>query len=200
MNRFSRLGESPAVGRGSLNNRSYYSSGTQQMDHASSMSSPTPQPPPVPPNESPVYYRPDSDALGNAPMTSATTSPTTTTTPATAAASPSTARGNVLSGISNISERDRVHLRQISDTTVSSVTTAAGGDRVFAGGPVAAARDGLVESPAVVSPPGAGPVEAAADYLSARGQGSASAGSPLRRSVFTERREDMNGEDESRRA
>lgn len=43
----------------------------------------------------------------------------------------------VLSGISNLSERDRAHLRQISDTTVSSVTTAPG-----AGGGGAAAGNG----------------------------------------------------------
>ncbi|GAB1316689.1 Kelch repeat-containing protein [Madurella fahalii] len=183
--RFSHLSESPAIGRGSVNNGSYYSNGTQQVDHASTVSSSTPQPPPVPPNASPVYYRPDSDALGDAPMTSATTSPTTTTT-----ASPDTARGNVLSGISNLSERDRTHLRQISDTTVSSVTTAPGVDRVLVGGP-AGAREGFVDSPAVVSPPTMGPAEGA-DYLSARGQGS-SGESPLRRSVFTERNEDMNG-------
>lgn len=186
INRMSHLGESPAVGRGSLNNGSFYSNGTQQIDHASTGSGPTPQPPPpVPPNASPVYYRPDSDALGNAPMTSATTSPTTTTT-----ASPNTARGNVLSGISNLSERDRTHLRQISDTTVSSVTTVPGGDRVFLNSP-AAVREGFVESPAVVSPPAAGPAEGV-DYLSAQEQRSSSGGSPLRRSVFTERTEDMN--------
>lgn len=62
-----------------------------------------------------------------------------------------------------------------------------------------------MESPAVVSPPTAGPVGESADYLSAQplgqqGQGGQGGqqpppGSPLRRSVFVERREDMNGDE-----
>lgn len=67
------------------------------------------------------------------------------------------------SGVSEVSERDRAHLRQISDATVSSVGTQGGGDRVLpeAGGQAA----------------GAGP----------------STTSPLRRSIFRESREDMGG-------
>lgn len=219
---------------GSVNNPTLYPA-THQTDHATPpphSSSPHPSPPPIPlDSESPVFYRPDSDALGQAPTTatSAATSPTGTTTAGaspvnTAATSPST-RDKVLSGISNLSERDRAHLRQISDTTVSSVTTAPGmgasggngyghgggveRERMLSGvsalsttaaynggGGATAAGDqhhhhhghggvGVVESPAVVSPPTAtaGPGEGA-DYLSARpAQGQQS---PLRRSVFQE--------------
>ncbi|KAK4040743.1 hypothetical protein C8A01DRAFT_45947 [Parachaetomium inaequale] len=203
----------------SLNNTTAYPS-THQTDHATP--SPHPSPPPIPHDESPVFYRPDSDALGRAPTTSATTSPTGTTT-TVGGTSPVTRDNKVLSGISNISERDRAHLRQISDTTVSSVTTAPGGagiggnngngegggarERVLSGvsalsGTTSATGGGgagmVVESPAVVSPPTAtaGPGEGA-DYLSARsagqGQQQQGPGSPLRRSVFSE---DISGGEE----
>jgi hypothetical protein len=158
----------------------------------------------------------------------------------------------VLSGISNLSERDRAHLRQISDTTVSSVTTAPGqgggaamgngnggngngnggtgaerermlsgvsalsgvtGAGIYGlgagggpgGGGDSRAVSTVAESPAVVSPPTAtaGPGEGV-DYLSARplqNQGQQQqqeqrngAGSPLRRSVFSE---DISGGEES---
>jgi hypothetical protein len=129
----------------------------------------------------------------------------------------------VLSGISNLSERDRAHLRQISDTTVSSVTTAPSGSvagnnngaggrasygsaaplgsdgggeggrmRIVVGG---ADDRGIVESPAAVSPPTAGPVQGGGEFLAAagrplvgqgQGQGQQGMGSPLRRSVFSE--------------
>ncbi|KAK4134714.1 hypothetical protein BT67DRAFT_496644 [Trichocladium antarcticum] len=122
--------------RGSLNSGTFYTSGgTQQTDHASisQQFQPLPCPPPIPDDESPIYYRPDSDALGPGPLptsSSTTTSPasaTTTSTPAAAAAAagPPPPRDNkVLSGISNLSDSDRSHLRQISDGTVSSMTTA----------------------------------------------------------------------------
>ncbi|KAL2024610.1 hypothetical protein VTK56DRAFT_7653 [Thermocarpiscus australiensis] len=210
------------------NGSSYYSNGGQQIDHASTISrsspSPHPPPPPAPPDESPVYYRPDSDALGNPPplTSSAGTSPTDTTATNTATNNTATRRSNVvLSGVSNLSERDRAHLRQISDTTVSSVTTAAAGNRISDGGgggggagATLAGHDNnnnnsnrLVESPAVVSPPTAGPAAEegeGGDSFSARqiaqqrqgqGQGQGQGGTHTpRRSVFFERREDMNGD------
>ncbi|KAK4158321.1 hypothetical protein C8A00DRAFT_10974 [Chaetomidium leptoderma] len=190
------LSTSSATTRASLNNPNL-SPTTHQTDHVatttSARPSPYPSPPPIPQNdnddESPIFYRPDSDALGRGTTTSATTSPTTV--PATTSSSPIRPRDNkVLSGISNLSERDRVHLRQISDTTVSSVTTAPGGgmggggngngnereQRVLSGVSALSAAGGggvgsIVESPAVVSPPTAtaGPGEyGGGDYLSAR--------------------------------
>ncbi|KAL2196773.1 hypothetical protein P885DRAFT_69259 [Corynascus similis CBS 632.67] len=195
----------------SLNNNEHYSS-THQTDYANS-SSTHPTPPPNPQVESPIFYRPDSDALGQAPGgTSATTTPTS----AAAGRSASGRSNKVLSGISNISERDRMHLRQISDTTVSSVTTApnnggnggsnnveggGGRDRVLSsvsalssvGGYVigdgSSNRGGVggLESPAAISPPTAtaGPGEGA-DYLGVRPSGGQTPASPLRRSIFSE--------------
>ncbi len=188
----------------SLNNPTLYPT-THQTDHANPTPPPAagrafvPTPPPIPQDESPVFYRPDSDALGRAPPMSATS------TNASPIAS-TTTRGAVLSGISNISERDRAHLRQISDTTVSSIGGYGEGERrgervsaLSTNGtpaglvpPVVTDR-GLVESPAAVSPPTATQEGFAGDYLNARllgGQGSPA--SPLRRSVFSE---DINGDD-----
>ncbi|KAH6634479.1 hypothetical protein B0J18DRAFT_406123 [Chaetomium sp. MPI-SDFR-AT-0129] len=128
----------------SLNNSTNYSS-THQTDHASTPSQsqppshsafpiPTP-PPPMAQVESPIYYRPDSDALPRGVMTgSAATSPTNTNTnptntpvsPVPVAVQGAAGRDKFLSGISNLSERDRAHLRQISDTTISSLATAPG--------------------------------------------------------------------------
>lgn len=189
----------------SLNNTTLYST-THQTDHANPTSPPgagrafLPTPPPIPQDESPVFYRPDSDALGREPPTSATS------TNASPIASTTTTRGAVLSGISNISERDRAHLRQISDTTVSSIGGYGDGDRrgervsaLSTNGtpaglvPPGVTDRGLVESPAAVSPPTATQEGFAGDYLNARllgGQGSPA--SPLRRSVFSE---DINGDD-----
>lgn len=118
-----------------------------------------------------------------------------------AAAGVSPTRGE--SGVSGLSERDRAHLRQISDTTVSSVGTAGGG-----GPPLAPVPDNSPVTPGAggtlgpISPPTPHSAEAD-DYL---GAGSAAArrgpptspgvgptGSPLRRSVFFEHREDMGG-------
>ncbi|KAL1843308.1 hypothetical protein VTJ49DRAFT_2125 [Mycothermus thermophilus] len=169
--------------------------------------SPTPphlQPPPIPQDESPVYYRPDSDALPRAPLhtagaSSIATSPATPTTAGvspggSAAAAAPAATQRVLSGVSNLSERDRTHLRQISDTTVSSVTTGLGvgpnGQRVSTG-PMA----GLEESEPTVS--GEQTVllaqQAGARTWVAPGQGQGQgqglttpAGPATRRSVFSE--------------
>lgn len=94
-----------------------------------------PTPPPMAQVESPIFYRPDSDALPRGIMTgSAATSPTNTNTnaantpvsPAPVAVQGAGGRDKFLSGISNLSERDRAHLRQISDTTISSLATAPG--------------------------------------------------------------------------
>lgn len=114
----------------SLNDPTHYPT-THQTDHASSASHPPssyPTPPPIPhDDESPIFYRPDSDALGRAPPLSATTASPSTPGGGTGTGtfSSRTRENKVLSGISNLSERDRAHLRQISDTTVSSVTTTA---------------------------------------------------------------------------
>jgi hypothetical protein len=199
---------SSAAGAAAHSSNNTVSDPSVQQTDRSPLSQPTP--PPIPHDDSPVLHRPDSDALGHAPTTTATsagTSPTGTSPTGTAtatSASPGGAdasRSKVLSGISNISERDRAHLRQISDTTVSSVTTAGP-----SGGPGGGAmvepisiRTGsaIVESPAVVSPPTA--TGDAPDYLSARsvsGIGSTlgqQASSPLRRSVFSE---DISGGEE----
>ena len=126
----------------------------------------------------------------------------------------STARNAVLSGVSNISERDRAHLRQISDTTVSSFGYGGGGngeggagnggggggrERVSAlsvnngvgivGGEPVVDR-GIVESPGAVSPP-----TASGEGFEFLGLGAAARAqqSPLRRSVF---QEDINGDGE----
>lgn len=204
LTRHSHLGESPAVGRGAVNNGSFYSNGTNQIDHASTIShpvsafgvTPPPPPPPPPPKDSPVTsYRPDSDALGN-PL-----SVGSTPTSATGTGTHSTMRNAVLSGISNLSERDRSHLRQISDTTVSSITSghAQLHQPLHADGRILSPT--VVESPGLVTPPSSSALETdGIDYLSARplpGQNNnnnlnASASSPLRRSVFTESRDDMS--------
>ncbi|KAK4683263.1 hypothetical protein QC764_123530 [Podospora pseudoanserina] len=195
--------ESPAVGRGSVNKGSSYPKNTHQVDHASNISSlgSTPPPPPqqpatIPEHYGTSFYRPDSDALGNPPVTTPTSGHPTNGTS-------STLRNQVLSGISNLSDRDRSHLRQISDTTVSSITS---GHQPGAGqhGQILSHSgfpERLVESPGVVSPPTAGPMGESPDYLSARplpgqaqqwqAQQAQAANSPLRKSVFTESKEDM---------
>lgn len=70
----------------------------------------------------PTNFRPDPELMGSVPsgaasanrdMPSPTVSPTTTTA----------TRGFALSDVSNVSERDKTHLRQISDATVSSMTS-----------------------------------------------------------------------------
>lgn len=80
----------------------------------------------------------------------------------------------VTSGVSAVSERDRAHLRQISDATVSSVGEAGGGDRVLP------AVDEVAATTPTASGSGLSPVH-----------GTNSAASPLRRSVFHESVEDM---------
>jgi len=116
------------------------------------------------------------------------------------------ARG--VSGVSGLSDRDRVHLRQISDTTVSSVGTRgqASLEQPRASLPPAAAAASSSSSPApfasalpLVSPPS--PAREGDDYMHPRraptvpglSPGAASTSSPLRRSYFLENEEDMDG-------
>ncbi|KAK4099356.1 hypothetical protein N658DRAFT_487751 [Parathielavia hyrcaniae] len=108
----------------SLNNPAH-SPTTHQTDHASA------QPPsPFLPGQQPHPQQPSSSSPVESPVYYPTTSSAFTASPT--AASPyqhqhhhnhNRDSNKVLSGISNLSERDRAHLRQISDTTVSSVTT-----------------------------------------------------------------------------
>ncbi|OIW28364.1 hypothetical protein CONLIGDRAFT_654659 [Coniochaeta ligniaria NRRL 30616] len=114
INRHSHLGRGSSH-LGSLNDPSNYSSITQ-TDHAStvSRSSHTPNnnpsrqdvllPLPSPPDASPDLERPDSPPLGAAGNYFVS----------------APGGGKVASGVSEVSERDRAHLRQISDATVSS--------------------------------------------------------------------------------
>ncbi|EGO59822.1 hypothetical protein NEUTE1DRAFT_61568 [Neurospora tetrasperma FGSC 2508] len=128
LNRHSSVGRINIAGNGSLNNPSYYTGGTQQMDHASnhtrsSMGVASSLPPHMQGVDgAPTNFRPDSELMGSVPsgaapanrdMPSPTVSPTTTTA----------TRGFALSDVSNVSERDKTHLRQISDATVSSMTS-----------------------------------------------------------------------------
>lgn len=121
------------------------------------------------------------------------------------------------SGVSAVSERDRAHLRQISDpATVSTMDgTARGSPRL------APQQAGRVASPPPIreeggpGPAAAGggsdlPAEEGEDYVSSRsrsvvvgpvhqgaahGQGHGASNSPARRSIFRESREDMGGSD-----
>lgn len=202
MNRYSHVGNTNTGS--SLNNPSSYSH-TSQIDHASSLSRSSTS---VGGQHGylPFDYRPDSDLLANPgiPTPGGSSGFTTSPVPALAtvnetevathsnnnnippvgAAAGPTATTNqpnnsrVLSGISNLSERDRAHLRQISDTSVSSVTTHLGGDRMFYAPEPGQQPDQLqqhhhqiVTSPGPVSPPTAGADGAtgeAADYITSR--------------------------------
>lgn len=128
LNRHSSVGRANTAGNGSLNNPSYYTGGTHQIDHASNYTrSSTGVASSLPPHMqgmdgAPTNFRPDSELMGSVPagtpsanrdMPSPMASPTTTTA----------ARGFALSDVSNVSERDKAHLRQISDVTVSSMTS-----------------------------------------------------------------------------
>ena len=182
----------------SLNNPSSYSA-ISQTDHASSVSRSSGQRPVVPPSD---QMRPDSPPLG---MTYETYEPVI---PAATGSRPLTPRGE--SGVSGLSERDRSHLRQISDpTTVSSMETSGTSrptdhpipEEEMTLGTNPASTPG--ESPGPVSPPSAGH-QGGEDCLNARrsqpsSPGAAAAastsqqGSPLRRSVFYESRDDLGG-------
>lgn len=208
MNRYTRLGEDVSAdraARGSVNNAPSYpaSNGTHQLDHASF----------VTPSSASVTGQPQSSELP--PESNDAVSPTAA---AAAAASTAKPRGYVPSGVSNLSERDRAHLRTISDTTVSSLASGQGGRNVRSPeepGAVleepelvpreVAATPGHDQpeppaSPPVVSPPTSDVMDGP-DYLSVRPHGEqqrAGAGgatvsptSPSRRSVFHESREDM---------
>ncbi|KAK1752104.1 hypothetical protein QBC47DRAFT_433058 [Echria macrotheca] len=208
MNRYSRLASGA-----SLNNGSHYTtSGTQQIDHASV----APSPSSASVATSGAAARASASARhASSELAGDTPPPAPAPPPVSPAVAGAGARGYIPSGVSNISERDRAHLRTISDTTVSSVATGA-----QVGGDVGA---GAVSSP---SPPtGDGGIGGGGgDYISAKGrgegqqiqgagekkageqsteepQGQRRAGganhSPtqvLRRSVFHESREDMTDE------
>ncbi|KAK3324706.1 hypothetical protein B0T19DRAFT_444102 [Cercophora scortea] len=242
LNRHTHLNSSPAQ-TGSLNNTSSFSNGTQQIDHASTFTHSSAGLPP--PNPNAFDYRPDSDLLPSANLTNSPQpySPQSSSASPTGASAAAAARRNVISDVSNVSENQRAHLRQISaDTTVSAATAtsgAAGTDRVMSGssfappvlGDLPAAQEydhdaGTLQSPAAagaagspqpVSPPTGGYVDGE-DYMSVRPHGSGlgpvgmsmsdasgsgsgigignlqtTATSPIRRSVFSESQEDMNG-------
>lgn len=125
------------------------------------------------------------------------------------------------SGVSAVSERDRAHLRQISDpATVSTMDGTARGSPRLA--PQQAGRVASAPPIREEGGPGPGPGPAAAgggsdppaeegeDYVSSRsrsvvvgpvhqgaahGQGHGASNSPARRSIFRESREDMGGSD-----
>ncbi len=177
-----------AQNRGSVHNSSHYSS-IAQADHASSISYVSgARSVQLAPTASYSDHRPDSPPLG---------------TPAAqqsgAAAGPSN-RG--ASGVSGLSEHDRAHLRQISDTTISSVDTSR--DRPVAV-PETTAPGNSPLSASVLPLGSAGAVSPPTPYLGegddymiphqpspALGSGPAT-NSPLRRSVFHESQEDMGG-------
>ncbi|KAK0643252.1 hypothetical protein B0T16DRAFT_429940 [Cercophora newfieldiana] len=191
LNRYSRLSEAVTS---SLNDSSHYThSGTHQTDHASVTPSSR--------SASTAAARHMSAELPSSPVPASAT----TVTP----------RGYIPSGVSNISERDRAHLRTISDTTVSSVASAPrdASEAAVATGtgtgnaipeetePVTPAG-GTLSSPIAVSPPAVSPPSQGAgsgqgeggDYITSRARGTGantSPTSPLRRSVFHESREDM---------
>ncbi|KAI1379342.1 hypothetical protein F4677DRAFT_328479 [Hypoxylon crocopeplum] len=173
--------------------------GNGSHDHPSSISSSnSPQPPSY-------AQRPDSPPLGNTnPMASinAYVADTHTTTP------PS--RNGVASGVSGISDRDKAHLRQISDATVSSATGSQGPAAAAAApeaptpAPAPAPQDPFspISPPLPVSPPSVFSVEGheASDYISQQGRGQGpNIGSPLRRSMFHENGDDLGEHDEQRR-
>lgn len=150
---------------GSLNDPSNYSSITQ-TDHASTVSRSSgaaPHPASVSRPELPSPDpRPDSPPLGTYYDVSAPVSPQATGQGQQQATGGEGGR-KVESDVSAFSERDRAHLRQISDATVSSVGSQGAGDRVL---------------PQVAE---------------GSGSGGTSTTSPLRRSIFRESREDMGG-------
>lgn len=127
------------------------------------------------------------------------------------------------SGVSAFSERDRAHLRNISDP--ATVSTMDGGGGTVVGSPRIAAQqagrlasppimeEGVIDQlsslppgtpPPVVSPPTAGETTDGEDYISARSRSEVvspvnrtathgTSSSPARRSIFRESREDMGG-------
>ncbi|KAK0619948.1 hypothetical protein B0T14DRAFT_220847 [Immersiella caudata] len=192
LNRYSHLSKAIASHNSSLHTSDF--SGTHQTDHASV----TPSSASV--GTGTIQARHMSVELPGAPVP-----------PSPVPASAATVRGYIPSGISNISERDRAHLRTISDTTVSSVASAPR-DANDAGGAIPEEQEpvtpagGTLSSPVLpISPPTQGET-GASDYISSGAAAPASAKStpsragtgqnssptsPLRRSVFHESREDM---------
>jgi hypothetical protein len=215
----------PGGGSASMSSPSYYS-GMTQTDHLSTISHSTAgviggsNLPPLP-EQSPYQHlqqqqqqshsphsphspqapiRPDSPPLGSARDTSPG-APPAAHSPHPQSPSPTPGR-HIESGVSNLSDRDRAHLRQISDTTISSVNSGAQhqqqqGDPSIGHvmSPSPAAYVTPHSAAAAVSPPGTG--AEAQDYMSARSLPTGVAapnngsGSPLRRSIFRESKEDM---------
>ncbi|KAL2266898.1 hypothetical protein VTJ83DRAFT_4175 [Remersonia thermophila] len=115
---------SPAMSQApSVHHPLYYHAGNAY--YSSSLTPPHPRAPPHDAaaassiSTSPVSPTTTGSPVGGPAAATATTTTTTTTTTGAA-------MQRVLSGVSNLSERDRAHLRQISDATVSSVTTGLG--------------------------------------------------------------------------
>jgi len=190
---------------GSLNNSSFYSS-VAQADHASTVSRSSGQGVVTPLQPAPqAGVRPDSPPLG-APTYEAGPGGAGSVGSAAAGVGTGAAAARGVSGVSGLSERDRVHLRQISDTTVSSVDTRgqASLDQPR-GGPRSPGLVPSTQPPPLfagtppVSPPSPG--REGDDYMNPRrapsvpgvSPGAASTSSPLRRSVFQENEEDMDG-------
>lgn len=187
MNRYSRLGEAIASNNSSSLNATdqYTTSGTHRTDHASVTPSSTSV------GTSTTQPRHMSTELPGPPVVAAAAAAAATST----GASP---RGYIPSGVSQISERDRAHLRTISDTTVSSVASG-GRDGAVAGQEgsgdipeegeedVVTPQGGTLVSPMAVSPPtesSAGVGGETGDYVSA-GSGAGTAGVGLVTSTGT---------------
>jgi hypothetical protein len=153
----------------SLSNPSYYS-GMTQTDHMSTVSTSSAgfgvasNLPPLPEQR---MYQHQMAPLGGDVGTAPTPSPGPDTQP--------TGGRAIESGVSGISERERAHLRQISETTVSSVNS---GNGHQAGESIAGQ---VLQSPTVIVPSGS---------IATSSAGGAT-GSPLRRSIFRESHEDM---------
>ncbi|KAL8337977.1 hypothetical protein RB598_006724 [Gaeumannomyces tritici] len=199
---------------GSIHSSNLYSS-IVQTDHASVTSRSSPAPGAYPGLEPGAPGRPDSpplggpggyDTLGDLPQQHQHQHQHQQPNPHDQGG-PLSPVSRLESGVSGISDRDRGHLRQLSDETVSSFgaggVTAAQANAVVSPSSAVAGPGGgqlhpLVGTPPLVSPPEFG--GDGDDYLSARaaqaaqrppqppqrGPSSGSVGSPLRKSVFHE--------------
>ncbi|OTB00070.1 hypothetical protein M426DRAFT_75990 [Hypoxylon sp. CI-4A] len=151
----------------------------------------------------PYTQRPDSPPLGHPTINTNIAAIANGPTPPPPVATPN--RNAVVSGVSGISDRDAGHLRQISDTTVSSQGT---GNNNNNNNPSTIPEHGSVPSdpspPLPVSPPSVfSGVDEAPDYVSAHHQqqpssslasridGGAEAGNPSRHSMFVEHEDDL---------
>ncbi|KAI0888676.1 uncharacterized protein GGS22DRAFT_152150 [Annulohypoxylon maeteangense] len=100
-------------------------------------------------------------------------------------------RNTVISGVSSFSDREAGHLRQISDTTVSSVNPDDAHHHQHQGGNV------QNSPPLPVSPPSVDTSSGGTDYIShrpsqrSRDGGDGTTNSPLRQSIFVESEDDL---------